>query len=230
MQNFILFSLLRCWCEHCKAFRALARVWETCKTTHGGLLTLQCLQVFKAIDKLDSFQHVTLLVSERTEQDVSTLASVASDMLSLRGAESGSGASRSPRAAPGAVDCLLWQEGWTGWPTEIPSNPYHSVILWLMSSDDLKRALDFFWKGACSSQSRSCFFVRLCFLAEKQMMLCRGLQGDHWSHSAFSILPRKTKSKSYTSVLLHDSRPMPLSPPRSALRTVFLVASQLLQP
>ena len=70
--------------------------------------------MFKAIDKLDSFQHVTLLVSERTEQDVSTLASVASDMLSLRGAESGSGASRSPRAAPGAVDCLLWQEGWTG--------------------------------------------------------------------------------------------------------------------
>jgi len=29
----------------------------------------------------------------------------------------------------------LWQErwgsqGWTRWPTEVPSNPYHSVILW----------------------------------------------------------------------------------------------------
>ena len=35
-----------------------------------------------------------------------------------------------------AVLCsLLWvpllrQEGWTGWPTEVPSNPYNSVILW----------------------------------------------------------------------------------------------------
>ena len=25
---------------------------------------------------------------------------------------------------------LLWQGGWTRWPTEVPSNPYHSVILW----------------------------------------------------------------------------------------------------
>ena len=25
---------------------------------------------------------------------------------------------------------LLWQEGWTGWPTEVPSNPDHSGILW----------------------------------------------------------------------------------------------------
>jgi len=24
---------------------------------------------------------------------------------------------------------LLWQGGWTGWPTEVPSNPYHSVVL-----------------------------------------------------------------------------------------------------
>jgi len=24
---------------------------------------------------------------------------------------------------------LLQQEGWTRWPTEVPSNPYHSVIL-----------------------------------------------------------------------------------------------------
>ena len=24
---------------------------------------------------------------------------------------------------------MLWQEGWTRWPTEVPSNPYHSVIL-----------------------------------------------------------------------------------------------------
>jgi len=22
------------------------------------------------------------------------------------------------------------REGWTRWPTEVPSNPYHSVILW----------------------------------------------------------------------------------------------------
>ena len=26
---------------------------------------------------------------------------------------------------------LLQQEGWTRWPTEVPSNPDHSVILWL---------------------------------------------------------------------------------------------------
>jgi len=25
---------------------------------------------------------------------------------------------------------LLRQEGWTRWPTEVPSNPYHSMILW----------------------------------------------------------------------------------------------------
>ena len=25
---------------------------------------------------------------------------------------------------------LLWQGGCTSWPTEVPSNPYHSVILW----------------------------------------------------------------------------------------------------
>ena len=25
---------------------------------------------------------------------------------------------------------LLWQEGWISWPTEVTSNPYHSVILW----------------------------------------------------------------------------------------------------
>ena len=25
---------------------------------------------------------------------------------------------------------LLWQGGWTRWPTEVPSNPEHSVILW----------------------------------------------------------------------------------------------------
>ena len=25
---------------------------------------------------------------------------------------------------------LLWQGGWTRWSTEVPSNPYHSVILW----------------------------------------------------------------------------------------------------
>ena len=25
---------------------------------------------------------------------------------------------------------LLRQEGWTRWPTEVPSKPYHSVILW----------------------------------------------------------------------------------------------------
>ena len=25
---------------------------------------------------------------------------------------------------------MLRQEGWTRWPTEVPSNPYHSVILW----------------------------------------------------------------------------------------------------
>jgi len=26
---------------------------------------------------------------------------------------------------------LLRQGGWTRWPTEVPSNPYYSVILWL---------------------------------------------------------------------------------------------------
>ena len=25
---------------------------------------------------------------------------------------------------------LLWQEGWTRWPIEVPSKPYYSVILW----------------------------------------------------------------------------------------------------
>ena len=30
---------------------------------------------------------------------------------------------------------LLWQEGWTRWPTEVPSNPYYSVILWLLVFD-----------------------------------------------------------------------------------------------
>jgi len=29
---------------------------------------------------------------------------------------------------------LLWQEGWTRWPTEVPSNPYYSVILWFCES------------------------------------------------------------------------------------------------
>ena len=29
---------------------------------------------------------------------------------------------------------LLQQEGWTRWPTEVPSNPYHSVILWFCDS------------------------------------------------------------------------------------------------
>ena len=23
-----------------------------------------------------------------------------------------------------------WAGGWAGWPTEVPANPYHSVILW----------------------------------------------------------------------------------------------------
>ena len=31
-----------------------------------------------------------------------------------------------------AVCCR--QEGWTRWPTEVPSNPYHSVILWFCDS------------------------------------------------------------------------------------------------
>ena len=33
--------------------------------------------------------------------------------------------------------CCRWpchgQEGWTRWPTEVPSNPYYSVILWLFA-------------------------------------------------------------------------------------------------
>ena len=29
---------------------------------------------------------------------------------------------------------LLWQGLWTRWPTEVPSNPYHSVILWFCNS------------------------------------------------------------------------------------------------
>ena len=29
-----------------------------------------------------------------------------------------------------ARDIFLRQEGWTRWSTEVPSNPYHSVILW----------------------------------------------------------------------------------------------------
>ena len=34
---------------------------------------------------------------------------------------------------------LLRQAGWTRWPTEVPSNPYHSVILWFPHQH--KRAL-----------------------------------------------------------------------------------------
>ena len=42
------------------------------------------------------------------------------------------------RSSAGDSCSLLWvtllqQEGWTRWPTEVPSNPYHSVILWLLS-------------------------------------------------------------------------------------------------
>jgi len=29
---------------------------------------------------------------------------------------------------------LLWRGGWTRWPTEVPSNPYYSVILWFCDS------------------------------------------------------------------------------------------------
>ena len=31
---------------------------------------------------------------------------------------------------------LLRQGGWTRWPTEVPSNPYHSVILWFATNAD----------------------------------------------------------------------------------------------
>jgi len=31
---------------------------------------------------------------------------------------------------------LLRQEGWTRWPTEVPSNPDHSVILWSNNSEN----------------------------------------------------------------------------------------------
>jgi len=27
---------------------------------------------------------------------------------------------------------LLRRGGWTRWPTEVPSNPYYSVILWFL--------------------------------------------------------------------------------------------------
>jgi len=27
-----------------------------------------------------------------------------------------------------------WAGSWTGWPTEVPSNPYHSGILWFCDS------------------------------------------------------------------------------------------------
>ena len=32
---------------------------------------------------------------------------------------------------------LLWQEGWTRWPTEVPSNPEHPVILWKKTNSSL---------------------------------------------------------------------------------------------
>jgi len=34
---------------------------------------------------------------------------------------------------------LVRQGSWTGWPTEVPSNPYHSMILWFF---DKTLALD----------------------------------------------------------------------------------------
>ena len=49
---------------------------------------------------------------------------------------------------------LLQQEGWTGWPTEVPSDPYHSVIshiferAWIMACWDCFALV--YSRGACS--------------------------------------------------------------------------------
>lgn len=145
-------------------------------------------------------------MSKRTEQDISLLASIALDLLSLFGDE-----------------CDQW----------IPKSSTGCGSPWLMASDDLKQAVESFWKGTRSSQSRSWFLIRLCHPARKpDDSLCsvKGSKAIDEVIVHFLLCPIKEIPKANTFVLLGDSRPVPLTPPRSALRAVFLVASQILQP
>lgn len=206
VENVALFRLLHCWHDHCKAFGALAGVWETCKAAHSGLLTLRCLQMFKANDKLGNFQHLSPFWCPREQQDIPPLASVALDLLSLFGAE-----------------CDQW----------IPKSSTGCGSLWLTASDDLKQAVESFWKGTHSSQSRPWFLIRLCHPARKPDDSLRSVKGSKVIAEVivhFLLCPVKEIPKANTFVLLGDSRPVPPTPPRSALRAVFLVASQILQP
>jgi len=42
---------------------------------------------------------------------------------------------------------LLRQEGWTRWPTEVPANPYDSVILWPFLATKSPVVLVYFLSG-----------------------------------------------------------------------------------
>ena len=59
---------------------------------------------------------------------------------------------------------LLRQEGWTRWPTEVPSNPYYSVILWFC---DLAQSL----RAKASEFWQACGFA-VAFLASLSRWLC----------------------------------------------------------
>ena len=41
---------------------------------------------------------------------------------------------------------LLWQGDWTWWSFKVPSNTWHSVILWIISSVELKKNKSSLWK------------------------------------------------------------------------------------
>jgi len=55
---------------------------------------------------------------------------------------------------------LLRQGGWTRWPTEVPSNPYYSVILWFC--DSVSECMQFH----CGGQEQAKY--KISFPREKQ--------------------------------------------------------------
>ena len=74
---------------------------------------------------------------------------------------------------------LLRQEGWTKWPTEVPSNPCHSVILWKCQSKGF--AQGGVWQcwggkvggpqglsGACHYNTNHCFPTTLIWFGKKK--------------------------------------------------------------
>ena len=53
-------------------------------------------------------------------------------------------------------------EGWTRWPTDVPSNPYYSVILWFCNGDHFNL---FKVRGTKANISWARFLSELAFLA-----------------------------------------------------------------